>query len=318
MKKQLWVEKYRPSSLSELYGHENINDAIQTIISSNQHMHYLFYGLSGTGKTSMAHIMCKQIYPSDKSKYILKLNASYDQSIDIIHTKIRPFCQKTVTPFEYNGQIIDYKFIILDEADTLTQDAQNALRRCIEIYSYNTRFCFICNYVSKIISPIISRCVSFHFKPLSADVCLKKMTEVCLLENITSDTNTLQYIYIKHKGDLRACLTTLQGIYSMFELHDKTLTMTHCQQYYNEFIEENIFKNLNRKTTQNILYKCLNSGMSTKQIILQLISFVLNKKKDSQKITEIMIKFSKAEKYSLHCKNNATLIEWIITEVASL
>merc|ERR1712156_855701 len=146
-----WVEKYRPNGLDELISHEDIITTIRTIISQDKLPHLLFYGPPGTGKTSTILACAKEIYPQKLfNSMVLELNASDDRGIGIVRGQILSFAS-TRTIFKSG-----FKLVILDEADAMTRDAQNALRRVMEKYTENTRFCLICNYLTGIIDAIQS------------------------------------------------------------------------------------------------------------------------------------------------------------------
>ena len=157
-----WVEKYRPSALQELISHEDIICTIRKFISEEKLPHLLFYGPPGTGKTSTILACAKELYsPKEFNSMVLELNASDDRGINVVRNQILSFAS-TRTIFNSG-----YKLVILDEADAMTNDAQNALRRIIEKYTDNVRFCLICNYLTKIIPALQSRYVYFYFNALS-------------------------------------------------------------------------------------------------------------------------------------------------------
>lgn len=210
-----WNERYRPRELSDVCGQTGIVDLFTSILEQHdQPMHLLFYGPPGTGKTSTILSFCREIYPPDKlTSCVLNINASYDCDIDMVRSKIKTFCKQSMSPFEHNGQRITYKFIVLDEADTLTLDAQNALRRCIEVYSYSTRFCFLCNYISNLIAPILSRCYIHHFRRLSEDAACGRLRLVAEREGVElGDETVLSRLYAECRGDLRKCITSLETL----------------------------------------------------------------------------------------------------------
>ena len=150
------TEKYRPKNLNEIISHDNIINSITNMIDNNCLPHLLFYGQPGTGKTSTILAILNKLYDNNSLMY-LKLNASDDRGINVVRNQIKNFSE-TKSFFSNN-----YKFIILDEADYMTIDAQLSLRRIIEEYHNNIRFCIICNYLYKIIPEIKSRCALFRF-----------------------------------------------------------------------------------------------------------------------------------------------------------
>ncbi|KPP57531.1 hypothetical protein Z043_124734, partial [Scleropages formosus] len=167
------VEKYRPQTLDDLISHQDILSTIQKFISEDRLPHLLFYGPPGTGKTSTILACARQLYKDKEfNSMVLELNASDDRGIDVVRGPILSFAS-TRTIFKKG-----FKLVILDEADAMTQDAQNALRRVIEKFTENTRFCLICNYLSKIIPALQSRCTRFRFGPLSQDQIIPRLEHV--------------------------------------------------------------------------------------------------------------------------------------------
>ena len=143
------IEKYRPSKLEDIKNQDDIKNIFIDMVKNRNLPHMIFYGGAGTGKTSTAIAICKQLYKDNYNENVLELNASDERGIRVVREKIKTFSQKAVDN--------DFKIIILDEADAMTSDSQFALRRIIEKYSINTRFFLICNYINKIIPPLLSR-----------------------------------------------------------------------------------------------------------------------------------------------------------------
>lgn len=171
-----WVEKYRPKELQDLVSHEGIKETMLRFIETKNVPHCLFYGPPGTGKTSTVIACARQMYGSKYKSMILELNASDDRGIDVVREQIKTFAS-TKTIFN-----LGVKLIILDEADSMTNIAQAALRRIIEQYSKNVRFFIICNYVSKILPAIQSRCTRFRFSPLEKQNILSFLQNVAQQE----------------------------------------------------------------------------------------------------------------------------------------
>ena len=171
-----WVEKYRPNSLDDLIAHEEIITILNKLIESNKLPHLLFHGPPGTGKTSTIIACAKKMYGPSYSSMTLELNASDDRGIDVVREQIKEFAG---TKKLFSTGV---KLIILDEADAMTQDAQSALRRVIEKYTSNTRFCMICNYVNKIMPALQSRCTRFRFAPLRPEQITSRLQDICVAE----------------------------------------------------------------------------------------------------------------------------------------
>eukprot|EP00002_Diphylleia_rotans_P016830 TRINITY_DN3266_c0_g1_i5.p1 TRINITY_DN3266_c0_g1~~TRINITY_DN3266_c0_g1_i5.p1 ORF type:complete len:438 (-),score=112.00 TRINITY_DN3266_c0_g1_i5:23-1336(-) len=200
-----WVEKYRPSALDELIAHHDIIASINRLIESQKLPHLLFYGPPGTGKTSTILAIARKLYGANYNSMILELNASDDRTISVVREQIKDFAS---TRMVFNA---GFKLIILDEADAMTREAQTALRRVIEKYTKNTRFCFICNYVSKIIPAIQSRCTRFRFGPLAKDQVVGRLKVVCQKENVDVSEDAFEALEKLGGGDMRRSLNILQS-----------------------------------------------------------------------------------------------------------
>ncbi|XP_023012126.2 replication factor C subunit 5 isoform X2 [Leptinotarsa decemlineata] len=207
-----WVEKYRPSTLDDLVSHEDIIKTVSKFIKEDQVPHLLFYGPPGTGKTSTILACARQLYtPAQFPSMVLELNASDDRGIGIVRGQILTFAS-TRTIFKSG-----FKLIILDEADAMTMDAQNALRRIIEKYTENIRFCIICNYLSKIIPALQSRCTRFRFGPLSPDQILPRLSYVADEEKVTITEDGKNALLTLANGDMRKVLNVLQSTWLAYK-----------------------------------------------------------------------------------------------------
>lgn len=176
----------------------------------------LFYGPPGTGKTSTILALAKELYGPDLMKTrVLELNASDERGISIVREKVKNFARITVsnatTSQSSTYPCPPYKIIILDEADSMTQDAQSALRRTMETYSKITRFCLICNYVTRIIDPLASRCSKFRFKPLDESSSRTRLEEIAKAEGVEVDEGVIDTLIRVSDGDLRKAITYLQS-----------------------------------------------------------------------------------------------------------
>jgi replication factor C subunit 3/5 len=200
-----WVEKYRPLKLKNIYGQDKIIEILKKMILNNSIPHLLFYGKAGVGKTSTIISFCREIYGDDYPYFVLELNASDDRGIDIVRQEIKEFA-------ELSKNSNKVKLIILDEADAMTYDAQFALRRIIEKYSNTTRFCFICNYLNKIIPAIKSRCTLFRFNPIDNISSNKLINKIIKKENIKCNKDIIDNILWLNQGDFRKNLNLIQAI----------------------------------------------------------------------------------------------------------
>jgi replication factor C subunit 3/5 len=205
-----WVEKYRPKNVNEVL-HPPIVNFIKDLMTNDFFPHMVFYGVAGTGKTSTIFAITNEYFKGEASKYVLELNASDDRGISVVRSQIKEFCQlQIIKKPEIN---IKYKLVILDEADALTDDAQGALRRIIETYTFNTRFCLICNYLSKLIDAILSRSVVIIFPKISDKTMKLALTNIAKKENLKISKDQLTNIIFCSDGDLRKGINLLQNIH---------------------------------------------------------------------------------------------------------
>lgn len=220
-----WVEKYRPKTISDVIFQDEVVSVAKKSLQGNDFPNLLLYGPPGTGKTSTAIAMARDLFGDIYRDRVLELNASDERGIQIIREKVKKFAQLTASNKRPDGQKCPpLKIIILDEADSMTGAAQSALRRTMEKQTKTTRFCLICNYVSRIIEPIASRCSKFRFKPLAHDVLIKKLREIAKLERVNLENNqVLDEIINIAEGDMRRAITLL---HSLFKLKGRNTAVT--------------------------------------------------------------------------------------------
>ncbi|KAK7745310.1 Subunit of heteropentameric Replication factor C (RF-C) [Cytospora paraplurivora] len=213
---QPWVEKYRPKNLNDVTAQDHTITVLQRTLQASNLPHMLFYGPPGTGKTSTILALAKELYgPEFVKQRVLELNASDERGISIVREKVKDFARMQLTnpPPGYKERYPcpPFKIIILDEADSMTQDAQSALRRTMETYSKITRFCLICNYVTRIIDPLASRCSKFRFKSLDQGNAKKRLEEIAEKEGVQLEDPAADALIKCSEGDLRKAITYLQS-----------------------------------------------------------------------------------------------------------
>ena len=201
-----WTEKYRPVGLSEVVAHKAIVDVINKFADGGQLPHLLFHGPPGTGKTSTILALAKELYGLNFSNMVLELNASDARGINVVRDEIQSFAS-TMRPFSTT-----FKLVIMDECDSMTKDAQFALRRIMEKYTQHTRFCLICNYASKVIPALQSRCTKFRFSPIASGDMLQRLRHIVNSENFSISDNSLATIQKLGEGDMRKTVNILQSV----------------------------------------------------------------------------------------------------------
>ena len=214
-----WIEKYRPKKIKEMAQNDGIIDLFNNIMRTGNIPHMLFYGPPGTGKTSSILAIGRETYGEHFSSRVIEFNASDDRGINAVREKITFEAKKSVGQIENpDGSIVPaYKIIILDEADSMTDEAQDALRVIIEEYSGVTRFCFICNYISKITDAIKSRCSKVYFKKLPDECMITKLKEISVAESMKLSNDIFGTIADISAGDMRKAIMLLQNIKYEYE-----------------------------------------------------------------------------------------------------
>ncbi|OJD21891.1 hypothetical protein ACJ73_06771 [Blastomyces percursus] len=216
---QPWVEKYRPKTLDDVASQEHTVTVLQRTLQASNLPHMLFYGPPGTGKTSTILALAKSLFgPQLYRSRILELNASDERGISIVREKIKDFARMQLShppasdsAYREKYPCPPFKIIILDEADSMTQDAQSALRRTMERYSRITRFCLVCNYVTRIIDPLASRCSKFRFKALDGSAAGSRLEEIAKVEKLKLADGCVETLIRCSEGDLRRAITYLQS-----------------------------------------------------------------------------------------------------------
>ncbi|KAI8927021.1 P-loop containing nucleoside triphosphate hydrolase protein [Entophlyctis helioformis] len=220
-----WVEKYRPLLLRDIVGNEETVARLQVIAQEGNMPNIIISGPPGIGKTTSILCLAHELLGSAYKEGVLELNASDDRGIDVVRNRIKMFAQKKVTLPA--GR---HKIIILDEADSMTSGAQQALRRTMEIYSSTTRFALACNLSSKIIEPIQSRCAILRYTRLSDAQLLHRLQEICAAENVA--------IIFTSDGDMRQAVNNLQSTNSGFNFVSPENVFKVCDQPHPALVQE--------------------------------------------------------------------------------
>ena len=201
----IWTEKYRPKEFSEVVGQNDIIKRVESLTKAMNIPHLLFAGPAGVGKSTLAIVVVKELFKGIWRENYLELNASDERGINVVREKVKSFARTKSL-----GKV-PFKVIFLDEADALTPEAQQALRRTMENYSSGCRFILSCNYSSKIIDPIQSRCAIFRFKLLEKKDIEKVLQKIAKNENLTMHPDVLEIIYEGSEGDCRRSINLLQS-----------------------------------------------------------------------------------------------------------
>jgi len=216
----IWTEKYRPKKFEEVVGQDDIIKKVQNLTKAMNIPHMLFAGPAGTGKSTLALIVVKDLFGAHWKDNYLELNASDERGIDVVRQKVKDFARTKAI-----GNV-PFKVIFLDEADALTKEAQQALRRTMENFTHTCRFIMSCNYSSKIIDPIQSRCVVFRFKLLEKRDIEKRIKIIAEKENLSIDAKTIEALYESSEGDCRRVINLLQASASISTNISKDLVDT--------------------------------------------------------------------------------------------
>lgn len=201
----IWTEKYRPRSLDDVVNQTEITSRLKAYVKTGNMPHLLFAGPAGTGKTTSAIALARELYGENWQGNFQELNASSDRGIDVVRGKIKEYARTATF-----GSKVGFKIIFLDEADALTGDAQAALRRTMEMYTKTARFVFSVNFSSRIIEPIQSRCAVFRFRPLKPEDVERYVARVAKGEGLKITKEGMEALVYLARGDLRKVTNALQ------------------------------------------------------------------------------------------------------------
>ena len=299
MDSAIWTEKYRPSSFKEIRGQKEIVEKVQAFVRSQNLPHLLFSGPAGVGKTTLSLVIAKELFGEHWRENTLELNASDERGIDVVRVKVKDFARTKAI-----GKV-PFKLIYLDESDALTREAQQALRRTMENYTKTCRFILSCNYSSKIIDPIQSRCAVFRFKPLSKEEIDEVITNIAKKEG--GEVQQAAFSEIKKalfevsEGDVRRLTNIMQSCFAL-KKEGEYITVEDVYSMASVAKPKEILDVLQTAVTGNfiesrkkLLNVMLDYGLSGLDIIKQIQKEIWNLKVDDRKKVELVDKCGEIE-----------------------
>jgi replication factor C small subunit len=288
----IWTEKYRPQKFEDIKGQKEIVEKIQAFVTSRSMPHLLFSGPAGIGKTTLSLVIAKQLFGEGWRQNTLELNASDERGIDVIRVKVKDFARTKAI-----GEV-PFKLIYLDESDALTRDAQQALRRTMENYTKTCRFILSCNYSSKIIDPIQSRCAVFRFKPLAEEEIYSVINKISENEGLVVNDEARKALFIVCGGDCRKLENIMQSCAVIKKEIDVELVYSMASvakpKEVNEVLSLSVSGNFleSRKKLLNLM---LDYGLSGLDIIRQIQKEIWNLELDDRKKVKLVDKCGEIE-----------------------
>ena len=309
----MWVEKYRPTKLSEIVNQTEIIGSLSALIKDPTDMpHLMFSGSAGVGKTTTALCITKQILGDYAKDYTLELNASDERGIGMVREKVKKFSR-------FAGMAdVPFKIIILDEADEMTSDAQTALRRIIEDTAKICRFILIANNISKIIDPIQSRCAIFKFTSVPKEDVISRLADIAKKEKVKSDKKGLDVIYEYSEGDLRHAINLMQATASLGEITEENVKASaglSKTSDVDEVLKIAISGNL-AEAREKMIELIKVYGMSESDFLKYLNSAIFKSKHD--KLSEILQIVAKYDYRILVGANSEIQLSAMLAEIANL
>ncbi len=312
---EIWVEKYRPSKLDDVIGQEHVVKSLKAYVKSGSIPHMLFAGPAGVGKTTCAIALAKEFYGNAWRENFEELNASDERGLEVVRGRIKNFARTAPlagAPF---------KIIFLDEADALTPDAQAALRRTMERYSNTCRFILSCNYSSKIIEPIQSRCVVFRFSPIEEEDIKKYLQKIAEKEGLEITEDGMKAIIYIANGDLRRAINILQVSSSISKNIDSDVVYKMASvarpETAKKVIEYSLKGNF-MKARELIDKMMIEDGLSGEDIIKGLHNVIIDSSLPEIKKAQIIDRMGETEFRIVEGSNDRIQLEALIAYLVAL
>ena len=281
----IWTEKYRPQDFSEIRGQKEIIKRAKAFVEQKNMPHQLYAGPAGIGKSTLAIVVAKKLFGDQWHQNLLELNASDERGIDIIRNKVKDFARTRAI-----GDV-PFKIIFLDECDALTKEAQQALRRTMENYTQTTRFILSCNYSSKIIDPIQSRCAVFRFKPLDKKEIFQIIEKIAKEESLKIDEKAKEALFEVSEGDCRRLENVLQSSAALDKNITEELIYSLASVARPKEIDDVLKLALENKFIEardKLLDTMLNYGLAGLDVIKQIQKELLNLDIDNRKKMDLI------------------------------
>ena len=288
--RNVWIEQYRPETLDEIVGHGDVVERLQRYVDRDDLPHLLFSGPAGVGKTTSSIAIARELYGEDWSDNFLELNASDERGIDVVRDRIKNFARAS-----FGGY--GYRIIFLDEADALTSDAQSALRRTMEQFSHNTRFILSCNYSSRIIDPIQSRCAVFRFGPLDDGAIETQIDRIAADQGIAVTDDGREALVYAAAGDMRKAINALQAASITGEEVDEESVYLITSTARPEEIERMVTEALEGEfaAARSVLEGLLTTGLAGSDVIDQLHRSVWDLGIDDRAAVQLLERLGEAD-----------------------
>ncbi len=309
----IWTEKYRPTTFKEVLGQDAVVSRVEAFVKQKNMPHLLFSGPAGVGKTTLSLVIAKQLFGEGWKNNFLELNASDERGIEVIRNKVKDFARTRAI-----GDV-PFKIIYLDECDALTKEAQQALRRTMENYTQTTRFILSCNYSSKIIDPIQSRCAIFRFKPLPEQDVKKLVKHIAEAENIKIDEKAVDALYLISEGDCRRVENILQSAAVLTDKIDEDTVFSLASVARPKEVKEVLelaLKNRFEEARQKLLKVMLDYGLSGLDIIKQIQREIYNLELDGRKKMQLVDKCGECEFRMTEGSDEFIQLEAFLSQVA--